>query len=110
MENVRFNKPLKESEYAEYNIWVDWCNQNGYTIMDNDTEYYCISNPEPTKEDLLQSLRTRRECECFAIINRGKLWYDSLTQTQLSELQTWYQGWLYVTVTKLIPNKPNWVV
>lgn len=54
-------------------------------------------------------LRHRRSLECFPIINRGQFWYDSLTGTQINELKTWYQSWLDVTATKVIPTRPTWL-
>jgi hypothetical protein len=66
-----------------------------------------------TEEEILENkkneLRYRREQECFPIINRGKLWYDNLTEEQLSELDKWYREWLNVTDTLIVPEKPNWV-
>jgi hypothetical protein len=59
--------------------------------------------------EMLNHLRTERERICFSVINRGKLWYDSLTYEQLSELRQWYKAWLNVTETKEIPITPNWV-
>lgn len=53
--------------------------------------------------------RKRREVECFPIIDRGRLWYDTLTEDQLSELKTWYQAWLDGTNTQTIPEKPEWL-
>ena len=53
--------------------------------------------------------RRRRELECFPIINRGQLWYDTLSEGQLSELKTWYQAWLDGTNTQTIPEKPEWL-
>lgn len=61
-------------------------------------------------EQILMNLRNQREVECFPIINRGKLWYDNLTTKQIAELNEWYNAWLDVTETKVIPNKPNWLV
>lgn len=61
-------------------------------------------------EQILMNLRNQREVECFPIINRGKLWYDNLTTKQVTELNEWYNAWLDVTKTKVIPNKPNWLV
>lgn len=54
-------------------------------------------------------LRTKRNIECFPIINRGKLWYDNLTQEQLEELDKWYNDWLNVTETLEEPVKPEWI-
>lgn len=56
-----------------------------------------------------QLLREERSKECFVIINRGKFWYDKLEEYQLSELLEWYDNWLDVTETKVIPEKPNWI-
>ena len=53
--------------------------------------------------------RRRRELECFPIINRGQLWYDTLSEGQLSELKNWYQAWLDGTHTQTIPEKPEWL-
>ena len=62
-----------------------------------------------TEEEIIQQLRDKRQEECFAIINRGQLWYNNLTTTQLEELNTWYNAWLDVTETKIIPTKPTWL-
>lgn len=55
------------------------------------------------------ALRSQRETECFSIINRGQLWYDTLTEEQIVELKEWYIAWLDVTDTLVVPNKPNWI-
>ena len=69
--------------------------------------------PAKTEEQLLQEkqqqLRKLREAECFALVNRGELWYNRLTEEQKTELEKWYQAWLDVTETLTIPNKPNWL-
>ena len=62
-----------------------------------------------TEEHELEMLRLQREEECFHYINRGKLWYDRLTNAQLEELNAWYNAWLDVTITKVIPQKPSWL-
>lgn len=62
-----------------------------------------------TDEEIIDNLRSKRESECFSVINRGKLWYDTLTEKQLNELQQWYNDWLDVTETKVIPTKPSWI-
>lgn len=59
--------------------------------------------------DELQILRIKREDECFPIINRGNLWYATLTEEQVAELDNWYMAWLDVTETKVIPKKPKWL-
>lgn len=59
--------------------------------------------------EYIEYLRGLREKECFDIINRGQLWYDSLTDSQKNELRYWYRAWLDVTMTGDIPQKPVWL-
>lgn len=54
-------------------------------------------------------LRNRRSQECFPIINRGLLWYNTLSEEQLQDLTTWYHQWLDVTETLAAPTKPDWL-
>ena len=56
-----------------------------------------------------EELRIRREEECFSIVNRGLPWYNTLSIEQISDLQTWYEAWLDVTETNIIPEEPNWL-
>ena len=60
-------------------------------------------------ETKVKVLRQLRQKECFNIINRGDLWYKRLTEGQKVELDNWYQAWLDVTVTLIIPTKPLWL-
>ena len=54
-------------------------------------------------------MRRQREIICFSVINRGKLWYDKLTEAQLEELDAWYNAWLDVTETLVVPETPSWI-
>jgi hypothetical protein len=56
-----------------------------------------------------ETIRKRREKECFPIINRGFLWYERLSREQLNELEEWYQAWLDAPETRIIPALPIWV-
>lgn len=58
----------------------------------------------------LNELRSQRELVCFPYINRGYLWYNKLTDEQKGELDVWYQAWLDVTETKVVPEKPEWLI
>lgn len=60
-------------------------------------------------EEQKSSLRVRREKECFSVVNRGWLWYSTLTLAQWQELRTWYISWLKVTETMAPPERPSWV-
>lgn len=73
-------------------------------------EYEDIKIYKPyTKEEYKHSLRAKRERECFSIVNRGQLWYDTLTENQKIKLKKWYIAWLDVTDTLVIPDKPDWI-
>lgn len=71
----------------------------------------------PTKKEIdieqekkvIDNIRKRRREECFPYINRGRLWYNKLSDYQLLELSRWYQAWLDATKTKKIPSKPEWL-
>lgn len=58
---------------------------------------------------IADELRFKRQKACFSIINRGELWYSRLTAGQKEELDAWYQAWLDVTDTKVLPNTPTWL-
>ena len=60
-------------------------------------------------ERLADELRHKREKKCFPIINRGALWYNHLSEEQRAELDVWYQAWLNVTETKVVPEIPEWL-
>lgn len=70
---------------------------------------YIPYTAEELEEIELNKLREQREYECFSIINRGELWYARLTNEQRQELNTWYNAWLDVTETKIIPERPKWL-
>lgn len=56
------------------------------------------------------SLRERRKRECFNIVdNRSQLWWNKLTEIQREEIEMWYETWLNVTETRVIPKKPLWL-
>ena len=80
-----------------------------YRMRDGTLEYDEQQNKEIEREALCDVLRKRRETECFSIINRGQLWYDTLSEGQRAELQMWYQGWLHITDTLTVPDRPSWL-
>ena len=110
---------------AEYSARAKWCNDNRKMIVEieknanGERQFQIQEVPAPTEEEILSELRFRREQECFSIINRGVLWYNTLTTEQQQELNTWYQAWLDVPqvyqetkptdIETIIPTKPNWL-
>ena len=69
-----------------------------------------IREEELVIERKKDELRIQRQRECFSIINRGQLWYNSLTEEQLNELDIWYKEWLNVTDAFIIPTTRSWLV
>lgn len=109
----------------EYNNAINYISQySNLTIQEIEPDtfgrrFQIVEIPKPTQDQILDNLRTRREEECFSIINRGVLWYNTLTSEQQQELNTWYQAWLDVPqvyletkptdIETIIPTKPNWL-
>lgn len=62
-----------------------------------------------TAEQRKNEIRCNREQKCFPIINRGKLWYNKLSNAQLQELDSWYEAWLVAPDTMVEPDDLSWV-
>ena len=101
-EPIDSNKPIIELDSIPDDLF-DGCYklENGQIVKD--------TYQGKGYENLKQQLRVEREMECFNIINRGQLWYESLTSSQQSELKSWYQKWLDVTETLAKPEKLSWL-
>ena len=87
----------------------DFSNYSAYQLVDS----ILVLDAEKAKElaSKLQKdeLRITRRRDCFSVINRGVLWYKKLTDEQIAELEIWYEAWLDVTDTMVIPEKPEWL-
>ena len=107
----------------EYSARAQFCNENNLIIVEIEPDelgrrFQIQEMPEPTEEEVLNNLRARREYECFSIVNRGVLWYNTLTEVQRLELDTWYKAWLDITeayqpgidIETIIPVRPDWLV
>lgn len=109
----------------DYSKIADFCNRNNLIIkeiekdINGERQFQIQGIPPLTEEEILEDLRYRREIECFSYINRGILWYNTLTTEQQQELNTWYQQWLNVPqvyletkptdIENIIPSKPIWL-
>lgn len=62
-----------------------------------------------TIDDRKNSLRKLRSEQCFPIVNRGLVWYNTLCNEQIVELTNWYYAWLDVTETFKVPEEPKWL-
>lgn len=84
-------------------------NFTAYRIRDSNLVFDEAQAKADNEKQAAEELRQRREHECFPVINRGQLWYEGLTAEQKAELAAWYQGWLDITETHTIPEKPAWL-
>ena len=84
-------------------------NYQAYTVSEGVLVKNLDKLAEIQHEILLSQLREQRKTECFPIINRGSLWYNRLTEEQITELDTWYSAWLDVTDTLVVPTMPDWI-
>lgn len=78
-----------------------------------DLENNCVvdyDNTEDLKMQHLEELRAKRKSICFSIINRGQLWYETLSESQKKELKLWYKAWLDVTETLVEPVVPEFLL
>ena len=112
---------------SSYNLTTDTSSiggdivDNPVDLQDFEVNFYCykleggklIKDNEKVEEyriiNLKNQVRTRRQAECFNIVDRSKFWYDSLTEAQLNELKTWYDAWLDAPETLVIPTAPLWL-
>lgn len=98
---IEVNSPLDIDDF--------WQNFQAYKLEN----HQLIKDENKLKEILynenLQNLRLKREKICFPIINRGVLWYNTLTENQKNELNNWYKAWLDVTLTLEEPQIPSWI-
>lgn len=104
----RFDANCIEVEREDYHI-VNGYNGAVFLAEYTQTEEYKQKCAAFEKEVAANTLRSRREQDCFSVINRGVLWYSRLTDEQKAELELWYQAWLDVTETGVIPNNPEWL-
>ena len=104
----KFDDRCLEKEREEYNL-VNGYNGALFFYEYMQTDEYKAKAAAFADQVEIETLRQRREAECFSVINRGALWFDRLTEEQKAELDTWYQKWLDVTETRTVPDKPSWL-
>lgn len=102
--NYNLNTKYPKTELESISKW--WQVHRDYDI--NEYEDY-VEIVKRLDEQIIEDLRRQREFECFPYINRGQLWYFSLTDEQRTEFQEWYTAWLNVTETLIAPKKPIWL-
>lgn len=94
--------PIIVSEVPTLFLSVD---SDELVVLDN--EFFDLVYTEDTTID--EYYRFARSVVCFPIINRGPLWYEHLTMSQQTDLNTWYEYWLDAPETHIYPVTPYWV-
>lgn len=92
----------KDTEHFEQHF-------TAYRVRDGDIQFDADQEQKALRQQAVSDYRQKREVECFSVINRGQLWYDTLSEQQLTELDAWYQAWLNGTQTLTVPEKPAWL-
>lgn len=98
----------KEIEDLDYKSLLEKQSQ-GFEIFTDDDGFPNFRTKIYTDEEQLEYLRLKRNEECFSVVNRGTVWYDTLSQEQLENLKNWYTDWLNITETKVVPVMPDFI-
>lgn len=112
----KINENAIELSDEEYSNLMNIIGDGGALKEDKQGRPYAEIN-EKVKQNRIDNLRLKREVECFSIINRGQLWYNTLTESQIAELDEWYNAWLNITSETnknsnegyILPKKPDWI-
>lgn len=76
----------------------------------NGERMFVVVEIEVVVKTQVELLQEQRKNECFNVLeSKSKLWYDNLTEVQYNELNTWYNAWLNVTDTLVVPTKPTFL-
>ena len=92
------NKKLAELYISDTKIAIDYPNYQDYNEI-SEEQFNLLQKGFDYENPTKDMFRVLRERDCFPIINRGQLWYQTLTEDQLIELNKWYKDWLDVTKT-----------
>lgn len=87
----------------------EFANYRAYRLIDGVLALDADRLADLQLEDKQNSIRARRERECYSVINRGQLWYEGISLARLVELRQWYRAWLDAPATLIIPDRPAWL-
>ena len=94
--------PSFNGNFADY----DFIEQDGKIVLGGLTDEAKTSKEQAEKD----KLRKLRETQCFSYVNRGTAWYKRVVNTPTRQIMfdSWYDKWLNVTETLIIPDKLEW--
>jgi hypothetical protein len=68
------------------------------------------------KQKHVADLRKLRIVECFSVVDRSKIWWDTLSEQQVNEIKDWYNEWLNIPNEQLsslerlpLPIRPSFL-
>ena len=91
---------ITNGHVVEIPDYIDLSNLNINFFKENSDGSYSFNYAKydtDLYEKKMAYIRNKRDWECFRYVNRGQVWYDTLTQEQREEIQTWYADWLNLT-------------
>lgn len=101
VDSIEVSEPTDMSHFESHS--------SAYKLVDGELIFDNAKGEVIELERTKDELRRRREKECFAVVDRSQFWYDNLTEEQKTELKEWYNAWLIVTNTLIVPDKPDWL-
>ena len=101
MEGVEVPDPDDMEHFREH--------YESYGLADGKISFSEVWEEALEKAKQIADIRKRRETECYSVVNRGLLWYETLSIAQKLELTVWYKAWLDAPNTLTIPDRPEWL-
>ena len=87
-------RPVAEEKSEEYAAWADWCNENGYLIMDEHPEYYYCQKVELSESEQIafriEELKNKLASTDYQAIKYAE---GYLTEEEYAETKTRRQAW-----------------
>ena len=82
------------SAQAEYTAVAAWCNENGYTIEEQNENYVAIKIPQPSAEEKAAGLRTTRNAYLIKYVDPyicNPLRWADMAEAQKQEIEDYRQ-------------------
>lgn len=94
MKDKRMLKPLEEGREQEYAAWAEWCNANGYMIMDDNLEYFYCTKEETTEQETIvfkiSELKNKLKETDYKALKYAE---GYLSEAEYAETKTQRQAW-----------------
>ena len=102
-----------EDELIPREFLDDYAKNDGsfqaWKYEDNNFNYSKDKYKNLQNKILIEELRTRRETECFHVIDKGPFFFEQFNENELKQIKEWRVKWLKVTDTLKVPKKPSFL-